>query len=89
MLSDELTPKPLAAREFLPLAGALQDGVLSAQTEVLCVAFGDSALTLIIFEMMYHHVAQGEIANQPWVLSLCMLCNTGNVFSPLIEHFRL
>jgi hypothetical protein len=84
-LSAELTPKPLVVRELLPLAQALDDGVLSPQAEVLCLAFGGSVLTLAVFEMMYHHVAQGEVHTQPWVLSLCMLCNTGNVFSPVVD----
>jgi hypothetical protein len=86
-LTAELSPKPLQARELWLLEQALAQAVLSPQAEVLCLTLGDSgsAITLPIFEMMYHHVAQGEVRSQPWVLSLCMLCNTGNVFSPVVN----
>jgi len=79
-LTEELTPKPLTARELVPLVGALD-----AQAEVLCLPLGKTALALNIFEMMYHHVAQGETHGQPWVVSLCMLCNAGNIFSPMVD----
>lgn len=85
LLADELTPKPLAARDLIPLSQAIEAGTLPPETDVLTFTFEQTSLVMSIFEMMYHHVAQGEINGQAWVVSMCMLCNSGNAFSPMVE----
>ena len=60
---------PLRDPEFEPLAGALTRGEVQDDTPVLVFQSGGRTLALVSSQMSYHHVAQGEMAGEPWMVT--------------------
>ena len=50
------------------LRDARRSGRVNDETGLLVLRRGDSTLTLSTLQMAYHHVAQGEIAGEPWMV---------------------
>ncbi|GMR22890.1 MAG: hypothetical protein BMS9Abin37_1269 [Acidobacteriota bacterium] len=47
----------------------LQTARLSAETELIVFARGGTSRALLLAEMAYHHLAQGELAGEPYLVS--------------------
>ncbi len=60
-------PFPVATTE--PLKDALEAGKVGNETAVLLLARGDTRLALLTEQMSYHHIAQGELEGEPWMVS--------------------
>ncbi len=60
-------PFPVTAME--PLEDALADGKVGEETGVLLLRRGDTRLALLTEQMSYHHIAQGELDGEPWMVS--------------------
>lgn len=60
---------PLRDPEWRPLRDALRSGDVSDETTVLTFEAGGETLVLVSSQMAYHHVAQGELAGEPWMVS--------------------
>ncbi len=60
---------PLRDPEFVSLRQALRDGELEEDTPILVFEAGDRTLTMLTRQMSYHHVAQGEMAGEPWMVT--------------------
>ena len=69
MLSDRSRFTPFLVEESQLLREALEQGVVDDDTPILVVERGGRRLALITREMMFHHVAQGELAGEPWMVS--------------------
>ncbi|MEM7414874.1 MAG: hypothetical protein AAF389_05205 [Gemmatimonadota bacterium] len=54
---------------YEPLSTLLRDGRVDDDTAILRLRRGDTTLTLITNQMSYHHIAQGELAGEPWMVS--------------------
>lgn len=59
---------PLRNPEWKPLEEALDDDV-AEDTPVLLFEAGGRTLVLVSSQMSYHHVAQGEMAGEPWMVT--------------------
>jgi hypothetical protein len=69
-LTDEDTYLPFVVEETLPLSRALEQGRLDGETSVLVMDHPEAGrLALVADQMAYHHVAQGELAGEPWMVS--------------------
>ena len=70
-LSDKDDFKPFYVKQshLLALQAALASGKVNADTELLLLDHPQEALALVKGQMAYHHVAQGEIAGEPWLVS--------------------
>ncbi len=48
---------------------------------------------LLVQEMVYHHLAQGELAGEPYIVSFCGVCHSGVGMTPLVNgklhHFQV
>lgn len=48
---------------------------------------------LLLQEMAYHHLAQGTLANRPYIVSFCGVCHSGVGLTPVVEgqryHFQV
>lgn len=67
---DRGTYVPFRVETTQPLRQALEDGRLDEETSVLVMDHGEAGrLALATDQMAYHHVAQGEIAGEPWMVS--------------------
>jgi hypothetical protein len=61
---------PFRVTTTRPLAAALARRVLRAQEPVVVAEWTPTPVVLLKRHLAYHHVAQGEIAGQPWLVSL-------------------
>ena len=61
--------QPLHDPTFSALRDALEEGYVSRDTPMLVFAHGESTLSLVTSQMSYHHVAQGEMAGEPWMVT--------------------
>ena len=69
MLRDGSRFTPFLIEETQLLREALDQGVVDDDTPILVLERGGQRLALITREMMFHHVAQGEMAGEPWMVS--------------------
>lgn len=68
-LSDTNEFEPFYVKQTIPLQQALSNKVLAPETKLLLLDHPDTPIALIKAQMAYHHVAQGEIAGEPWLVS--------------------
>lgn len=61
--------KPLSVHKTTALQTALEQGRVKADTDLLLLNHPRTPLALVKSEMAYHHVAQGEIDGEPWLVS--------------------
>lgn len=50
-------------------AHLLKDQHLPPDTELMAFERGDQRRVLLVEEMMYHHVAQGDLAGEPYLVT--------------------
>ena len=55
--------------QYESLADARRSGRVNDDTAVLVLRRGDATLTLLTMQMSYHHIAQGDVAGEPWMVS--------------------
>lgn len=60
---------PLYVKSTISLSSALQKKILNSDTPVLVIEISGKALALHTVRMAHHHVAQGEFAGEPWLVS--------------------
>jgi len=60
---------PLRDPEWVPLRRARTAGAVSDDTPMLVFEAGGETLSLVTAHMSYHHVAQGEMAGEPWMVT--------------------
>lgn len=55
--------------QYESLADVRRTGRVNDDTAVLVLRRGDTTLTLLTMQMSYHHIAQGDVAGEPWMVS--------------------
>ncbi len=60
---------PLRDPEWQSLRGARRSGAVTNETTVLTFDVQGKTLTLVSSQMAYHHVAQGEMDGEPWMVT--------------------
>ena len=60
---------PFSVSTTEPLKDALADGKVREETAVLLLARGNTRLALLTEQMSYHHIAQGELEGEPWMVA--------------------
>ena len=61
--------EPFRVSETEPLRDALSAGKLQSDTRVLVMDHPAGRLAFLTDQMAYHHVAQGEMNGEPWMVS--------------------
>ncbi len=61
--------EPFQVHETRSLREAFGAGVVESDTRLLVMAHAAGRLALVTDQMAYHHVAQGDIAGEPWMVS--------------------
>ena len=61
--------KPFYVTGTLPLSEALEQRTVHDETPLLVVEHRAGRLALATEQMAYHHVAQGDFAGEPWLVS--------------------
>jgi hypothetical protein len=60
---------PLRDPEFTSMREAMDDGVVEEETPVLVFEAGGRTLVFVTEQMAYHHVAQGRMMGEPWMVT--------------------
>ena len=68
-LNDEPMFDAFYPETYESLADVRRDGRVSDDTGLLVLRRGEMTLTLSTMQMSYHHIAQGELAGEPWMVS--------------------
>ena len=61
--------EPFRVSQTQSLRQALAAGVVVSDTRLLVMEHAAGRLALLTDQMAYHHVAQGDIAGEPWMVS--------------------
>lgn len=85
ILLDEPETRSFTARQYLPLAAALEQGKLYAEDHCLVAVVDETVIVLPTLALVYHHVAQGQLGDLQWMVAFCCLCNAGSVFDAHYE----
>ena len=68
-LSDKDQFEPFYVKVTRPLREALASGNVREDTPILVMERDAGVLALLTQQMSYHHLAQGEMAGEPWLVS--------------------
>ncbi len=68
-LGDKDAFEPFHVKATRSLQEALASGDVREDTPVLVMEGAAGALALLTRQMCYHHLAQGEMAGEPWMVS--------------------
>ena len=60
---------PLRNPEWRSLADVRRTGEIADDTPVLVFEAGGSTLVLVSSQIAYHHIAQGDINGEPWMVT--------------------
>ena len=69
-LRDKNIFPPLYVKATISLGEALKRGDVRKDDHLMVIERNNCMLALLTKQMIYHHVAQGEIAGEPWMVSL-------------------
>jgi len=69
-LRDKNIFPPLYVNSTISLGEALKRGDVRKDNHLMVIERNDWMLALLTKQMIYHHVAQGEMAGEPWMVSL-------------------
>lgn len=69
ILRDSSVFEPFYVEETIPLREALSNGTLRKDTPLALLHNEAGPLTLVMSQLMYHHLAQGEMEGEPWLVS--------------------
>lgn len=77
--------EPLQITKTQLLKEALASSAIQPEMPMMVVDHGGEQIALGKLEMIYHHAAQRETSADSWMLSFCVICNAGAVFSPVVD----
>lgn len=66
---DEVMFVPFQVEETRLLRDALADGTVKKETALLVFEHEIGTLAFLTQQLAYHHIAQGDIAGEPWMVS--------------------
>jgi len=69
ILNDEQWFDPFRPTDLESLADAVKDGRVAEDSPLMVLERGGVHLAVSTMQMSYHHVAQGELAGEPWMVS--------------------
>ena len=58
---------------------------LSGDEDLIIAARNGSAIAFQVRSMAYHHLAQGELGGEPFIVSFCGICHSAMGFTPTID----
>jgi len=73
------------SQNTMMLKVVLDQNRIAPNEPLIIFQIGQTTQCLSLIQMIYHHVAQGMIDDVAWMVSFCVVCNTGMLFSPVIN----
>ncbi|PTM59157.1 DUF3179 domain-containing (seleno)protein [Desmospora activa] len=72
-----------------PLQELVGRNRIKASDEILIVERAGIRMAFSLYQMTYHHVAQGEVAGQPFILAFCAICHGATSMVPVLDDGQL
>ncbi|NIS67977.1 MAG: hypothetical protein GTO12_03200 [Proteobacteria bacterium] len=69
LLRDQDLFPPFEVKDTVPLSMALTQGDVGKDTPIVLLETETRWISLLTYQMTYHHVAQGEIPGHPWMVT--------------------
>jgi hypothetical protein len=76
---------PFDVAQYERVTQALAKGMVEPQTKLMVCEVGQHMLGLVLKQMAYHHVAQGQLDGQAWAAFFCVSCNMGTSLAPVVN----
>jgi hypothetical protein len=76
---------PFDVSVYENLTAALAKGLVDPYTKLMVFEVGRQTLALVLKQMAYHHVAQGQLHGQAWAAFFCVSCNMGTSLVPIVN----
>jgi hypothetical protein len=76
---------PFNVARYQDLKTALKKRKVDPQTKLMVFAVGQHTLALVLKQMAFHHVAQGQLDGQAWAAFFCVSCNMGTSLVPIVN----
>jgi hypothetical protein len=87
ILSFELNPDaPVRTSETAVLSEAIAAGDILPNEPVMVIDIEGTTLAFETIHMALHNVIQGRTGETEWMVSFCAICNSGTMFSPMIDE---
>ena len=69
LIMDQVPFEPFRVTDTRSLRAALDNGDIDKETRLLVMEHSTGSLALVVDQMAYHHVAQGDINGEAWMVS--------------------
>ncbi len=76
---------PFNVAAYDDLKTALAHGSVDPDTKLMVFEVGQQTLALVLKQMTYHHVAQGQLNGHAWAAFFCVSCNMGTSAAPIVN----
>jgi hypothetical protein len=76
---------PFNVAHYHDLTAALAKGKVDPQTRLMVFDVGQHTLALVLKQMAFHHVAQGQLDGHTWAAFFCVSCNMGSSLAPIVN----
>ena len=77
--------KTLYVKKYSTVKKALKNGDLENESELILFQIDSEYLAFSKRLMAFHHIAEGTVNEKPYMLTFCVICNTGMVLNPCIN----
>src|SRR5215831_7911796 len=75
---------PLNVAHYHDLMAVLAKRRVDPQTRLMVFDVGQQTLALVLQQMAFHHVAQGQLDGHAWAAFFCVSCNMGTTLTPIV-----
>ncbi len=81
--------KPLYVDQYSEVKVEFSNGNIKEDTELIILEVDSTHLAFSKHRMAFHHIAQGYINETPFMLTFCVICNSGMIMNPVFNSQML
>ncbi len=81
--------KPLYVNEYINVKDLYKGKSLEEDTELIVFEVDSRPLAFSKHRMAFHHIAQGYVNESPYMLTFCVICNSGMIMNPVVNKKML
>lgn len=89
LTKKEMFPRFRVQGKHEALEPLVQNGRIQADDDLLIVERAGYRLGFLTKHLEYHHVAEGELGGQPYVIGYCGICQSGSSLNPNVDGTHL
>ncbi len=77
---------PLHITDYTTVSQALKIGKLKDDSDLIVFHVDSKPVAFSKHMMAFHHIAQGTINETAYMLTFCVICHSGTILSPVVNH---